>query len=88
MVVPVVTVVIVTTPSRLKAPRTVRRFHLTGASPHARSPIGARAERRVMFVKIPLSSRKTLAIRIDRRHFLAEVIPFGGNIRPPVLTRP
>jgi hypothetical protein len=59
MVVPVVTVVIVTTPSRLKAPRTVRRFHLTGASPHARSPIGARAERRVMFVKIPLSSRKT-----------------------------
>ena len=56
MVVPVVTVVIVTTPSR---PRTVRRFHRTGASPHARSPIGARAERRVMFVKIPLSSRKT-----------------------------
>jgi hypothetical protein len=40
MVVPVVTVVIVTTPSR---PRTVRRFHLTGASPHARSPTGARA---------------------------------------------
>src|SRR5215207_9683275 len=59
IVVPVVTVVIVTTPSRPRAPRTVRRFQLTGASPHARSPIGARAVRRVMFVKIPLSSRKT-----------------------------
>src|SRR5690242_21519164 len=38
-----------------------------------------------MFVKIPLSSRK---VRIDRRKFLAEVIPFGGDIRPQLLTRP
>src|SRR5690349_16977337 len=81
MVVAVVTAVIVTTPSRPRAPRTVRRFQLTGASLHARSP-----PRHVR--QNPTLIQEDQSVRIDCRNFFAELIAFGGDIRPPLLTRP
>src|SRR3954466_5009206 len=83
MVVPVVTVVIVTTPSR---PRAVSRFHRRlAARPLAnRRPGGAPRHVR----QDPTLIQEDQTARIDRRNLLAELIAFGGNIRPPLLTRP
>jgi hypothetical protein len=80
MVVPVVSVVIVTTPSRLKAPKTVRRFQLTGAWPNARTNCRpSRAPRHVRHD--PALIQKDQTFWINRRDLLTELMPFGGNIR-------